>query len=645
MFEKMKFNKKFYLISSYIKDKDLIADILNNSRFAKFYEENYSDLLSFINNLKLLYNSEQISNILKEFFYFFSDSSLKYAMESLDLYIHYVNKYNEENIDILKDLSFDEIKKTPSYQVKEKVLNLCFKKYYKKEIKIKGRDFLELYLAISELDKKEKLLLILKNNNLDFFAFIINELGNKGIYIDNIDEMFKNEISDKLYEPKTKEKLGERNFLKLLKEYFSDEFSYWDKKIINKLLEIENYELLKDLIQLRRNEYLKNHVDLENLNISFDDLSYISKFSIIYGYLNIKQRINFEYYDNLKQFVDEEDIKKIYDKHKETIDLFASLRDKNFREMSSSDQKKLYQYVKELKDSDKKILIEEIKKINAELKKIYKKEYANTFKKSKLILDKSKSVLIGDIKLKEEIVALLPESEYEFEEDVKRRKEKVTTKIKTKYQTHGIDEKDSVLVYNLENDEPFEFLITVMGRGAREMTPNMYGRPTHRLTIENPKKFCEDLQGGSEIISCSMIDDRCINTFLGDFADVMYVFSDIEDEDIMTVSPIDAGLSPKIEEENDLFENTSPISPKEFMRETRTRRSNGRYSYNEIAIRRKKITGEKQMPTAILCFDAINSDSVIHAKFFKVPIIVIKTKTYKFINDYTDIEKNKSRIM
>lgn len=645
MFEKLKFNKKFYLFKSYIKDKELIQEVLFNDRFAEFYDNNIGDIASFINNLEMIYNSQQITNILNDLIKHFYGTEFKRTMENLDSYIYFANKYNDKKLDILKELSFDDIKKIYISGTKKEVLNLCFKKNYKEKIIVRGRDFIDIYFSISEESIKEKLLLILKNNNLDFFAFIINELGNNRIYIENIDEMFKNEISDKLYEPKTKEKLGDKNFLKLLKEYFSDEFSYMDKKIINKLLEIENYELLKDLIQLRRNEYLSEYVNLENLDISFDDLSIFAKTSIVYGYLNMKERIYFDYYDNLKYCVSNEIFEEFYNKHKDTLHLFNSIRDENFKKLSKSEQNKIYQYIKQLTSSEKQLLIEEIKKINAELQNIYRKIYADAYNKSSIILDKSTSILIKDIHLKEEIVASIPKERYEYEGDIEKRKQNVSLKIKNKYRKHEISENDNVLVYTLENNEPFEFLITVMARGARQNTPNMYGRPSHTLTIENPQMFCKDLTGGSEIISCSMIDDRCINTYLGDFPDIMYVFNDIDSSAILKISPVDAALSPKIEEGTILFENMSPVGPKEFMRETRSKISYNRHSYNEVAIRRKKQTGEKQMPTAILCFDEINSDSIVHAKFFNIPIIVIKTKTYSYINNYTDMEKNRSRLL
>ena len=560
----------------------------------------------------------------------FHKYKIEAAMRNLNLYMGSAYIFDDKKYDILKELSFEEIIKINFYEIENHVLNLCFKKYYKEEIRIKGIDFFSLYCSISDAKIKQKLLLLAKNNNLDFFVFIIEELKDINVFVENIDEMFKKEISDKLYDPKTKEKLGEDMFLRLIKLYFSNKVYYQDKEKISKLLELENYELLIDLLHGGLYAGICDNVDPDNLNISFLNLTLNSKISILKGYLNCSDRIQMNYYDNLRNCILDEEYNKFYNEHKDTIELFNNLRHENFKNLSLKEQNTLYLYIKNLTLDKKKFIDEEIKKINKEMNDFYRQQYTNIFKKSQSIIEKTTPIAIKDINLKE-VIFFKPDYYEDNESSIKK-------KIEEKYRKHGINKNDSVQVYNLENDEPFEFLITVMLRTARELGINMYGRPSHRLTIDAPENFCKDLNGGSEIISTSMINDRCINTFLGDYADIMYIFSDVDKDDLLTIYPKDAGLSPMIDTTLDLFMDREPMSPKEFMRKTIYNKT-----YNEISIRRKKITGEKQMPTAILCFDEINSDSIIHAKFFDIPIIVIKTKTYTCLNTYTNYEPSNNK--
>ena len=141
MFEKLKFNKKFYLLKSYIKDKELIEEVLYNNRFMEFYENNCGDIASFISNLEKIYKSEQISNILSNLVKHFYGTEFKKSMENLESYIFFTNKYNDKSLDILKGLSFDYINKTYSYNIKNEVLNLCFKKHYKEKNNSKRKRF------------------------------------------------------------------------------------------------------------------------------------------------------------------------------------------------------------------------------------------------------------------------------------------------------------------------------------------------------------------------------------------------------------------------------------------------------------------------------------------------------------------------
>ena len=202
--------------------------------------------------------------------------------------------------------------------------------------------------------------------------------------------------------------------------------------------------------------------------------------------------------------------------------------------------------------------------------------------------------------------------------------------------TDSKGKKHNVRVYELKDEQPFSFLITVMHHKARLNTMNMYNRPAHKLTIDNPQNFCRDLNGGSEIISTSMINERFIDTFVGPYADVMYIFSEIEPDDVLGICHEDGTYPPQIDEERDLFSRSNPMGPDELMRETIANRN-----YNEIAIKRKRKDGTRVMPTAILCYDKVNDVSLRHAEFFNIPIIIINTKTYRNLAHYTDVLEEK----
>ena len=137
--------------------------------------------------------------------------------------------------------------------------------------------------------------------------------------------------------------------------------------------------------------------------------------------------------------------------------------------------------------------------------------------------------------------------------------------------------------------------------------------------------FKRNLPNGSDLISCSMITSEYVSLFTYN-PNIIYVFSDLESDDIINISPEDGAYSPNLDENKVCFTRSEPMGVRRFMLETM---KNG--DYNEITLRRSK-NGEKKLPTAILCFDGINDDSIKHAEYFNIPIIKIKTEQYSFIN-------------
>ena len=606
MFEIGKLKKKYPLLFGYVKDRQLISKLINDSKFSEFYKEEEESISSFISALKLVYSDIEVSNIIinlieKSSYYNFSSSINNFLK-----YIQYIKKYNNGNIDILIGIKWDEINKIYSGDIEKQVLALCFKKYYLKPIYINNVDILTIFLKTDSFEIKEQLLNMVKSNNLDFFASIITELQKQGINIENLDKIIDYKINENLFSEKTKAMLGEKAYNNFILRYFGNKgISFTDKKIIDRILEVENYELLSDLIN-NSGDYPFSRAMTESE--ASNDIFSLSKLKtndiriIINNYLSQDLRLNFRYLYYLKNSISNTTLcDELYNKHSEVLSLLERISYDTFSKLSIEEQKEIYKYIKSLDEMQKKSIIEEIKEINDEISNLYKKEYSKTFKTAESIIDKASAKQVEDSK----------------------------------------NEKHNVNVYELKDDEEFTFLITVMNKRYRDEVLNMYGRPAHRATIEDPSNFCQDLSGGAEIISTSMINDKYIMTFSGFNADIMYLFSDVDASDIISICPEDGGYPPQIDETRELFYRTNPVSPNEFINETQ---STGRNNYNEIAIRRKKSNGKKIMPSAILCFDKINDESIKHAEYFGIPIVLINTKTYKYLKNVTEyIEEENTR--
>lgn len=591
MFEKSKFNKKYPLLEQYVYDKKLMKKLINDSNFCSFYNKNKNLLIDFINKLKLIYNEEKTFEIFLDYLENFNAETFLEVSNNLNKFIKYVKEYDNELLEVIRNIDWQKIIQTSYLDIEETAIDLVFNKYYTKSIKIKNIDVSELYNSQS-IGIKKCLLELAKNNNLDFFAFVVEELGKYDIKIKNLNDIFNVEINDKLYSEKTRERLGEKNFTRLIVFCFNNAYK-GDILVINKLLEADNYDLIVDLLNFDSSYSFSRYVKDEEYDKDIFSLNNIESYDIlkiICNYISPEIKLDIEYLNNLHS-ISVKIYETFYEKHKEALDLLQNLHYEKFKNLSIEQQKKIYKYVKSLDDDEKTLLVRELEKINVELRILYKEEYASKFSQANLILDKAKERNVLD----------------------------------SQGRNHNIK------IYELKNEEPFSFLITVMHHQARLYTVNMYNRPPHKLTIDNPENFCKDLNGGSEIISTSMIDQTFIDTFVGALADVMYIFSDIESNDILGICPEDGAYPPIIDKKIDLFSKSKPIGPDELMIMTRLNRN-----YNEISIKRKREDGTRIMPTAILCYDKINDVSLKHAEYFNIPIVVIKTNTYRNLAGFTN---------
>jgi len=606
MFEKSRFKKTYALLSPYIKNKDLIKKILKEqSRYESFYHDQEDNFKKLINLLNQIYSIEDVEMIVTEIDTEWYENPRTYKIEklveSLKNYIMYAKKY--DNVEILRTLKINEYILDVylySSDIQKHVLKLCFEKYYINPFKIRTQDLKEIFMAFDNKDIMEEIYYMVRNNNLDFLDFIMNELPKCNINL-NINSILKlrEEVNDNLYSDECRSALGNDDFIKLLKYYFYTNGQ--DKKILDNLLNEKNYNLIKDFLYLSSERKFVNNIGETEYNKELIELKRIDNniiINILFNFVGVKEYIKFEYLFQLKRIIP--DIyNELYNEHKELIDILAPLYSDSFFNLDKETKRNVYNYFKLATKEKRENIINTFIEINKKLISCYKKYYSSSINKATDIINKAEDKVLTD--------------------------------------SHG--NSHNLRVYELNNNENFNFLITVMHHSVRRNGPNMYGRPQHLHTIENPSYFDSNPHNGSEIISTSLINHMCINTFVGPYADVMYIFGEIESEDIVGISVKDGRYPPKIDDKRGLFEYR-PVSIDDITRSNILNRD-----YNEIAIKRKRDNGNKVRPSAILCYDTINDISIKHAEYFNIPIIVINTKTYSTgIEHYTKKEETKSKL-
>lgn len=605
MFDKYKFKKNFKLLADYVDDKAIKKDLLDDYSFGSYYKENEQKISEFINSLSMIYSKDVIKNIINEIIIMEKSSRLHRINESLTSIVSYVKKYHGDlepinNIDFKIILGVENCEKF--------ALDCCFKCDYKEHIKIQEVDIEKIFLDRSlDVKMKKYLYSLLTKENLDLFAAMFNRLKGRISFNDLGSVILNEEIDDIIYDKGVVDNLG--NYYLDLVNYFFKDCNRNDRNVIIKILNEKNYDLLKDFmlffnVLLKNNKYANKNISsyIGVLETSLDIISIKGmkkhQLGLITQYLSNGENIDFKYLNYLKDIIGLGKYNKLSEEYKKIMAFADKLDPYIFENLPIEEKRSLLTLAKSLDSGEKEELCEETKKLNMKVIKYFKKIYADKINESKDIILKAKQ-----------------------KHDV----------VDSKGNKHNL------LVYELRDEEPFNFLITTMVRSARKIGPNMYDRPAHELTIEDPSNFEKELRNGSDIIPTSMINNCCINTFVGPYADIMYIFSDIDSDDFLSISPKDAAIAPKMENDIDLFILHDPLSPDELMKKTMAYRS-----YNEIDIKRKNKNNKKYLPKAILCFDEINDDSIKHAEYFNIPIIVIKTKTYTCLRGYTDEKKNGS---
>ncbi len=606
MFENRRFEKKFPLLIDIIQDKETRKELLNDEEFIDFYNKNVKTIEEFKNNLLKIYDEEKYKKIFFNVIMHGKDKLEEYS-EKLFWFIHWTNKDNNNDLSPIKNLSWETVVYSKlddlKLNIEETVLNLCFN-YYPKEIDdglmedawfLKKVNVVDLFYD-SNIGVKRILLSFLKENKINTIVDLVNQLKKSHIDTDILEFVLENEVSLDIFSDEVMNYFGKKDYLRLIK-YVLKNPSSKSIKIINRIIQLKNYDLLSDLIILGNPQ--KYVIPGEEDH----DISSLSEVSLTdyYYYINNKLSIDTGQVETMLKAVLIDNNDEYNEKYREVIDLFKLIHQQNNEE----DFLTVIKYIKTLDKDSLKDFKELIQNCYKDAIVSFKNEYATKINKTKEIAAKATEQAIKD----------------------------------SKGNTHNVK------IYELKDEEPFMLLITVMNRKARKQTMNMYGRPAHESTINNPALFCSDLQGGSEIISTSLISNIFVETFVGPYVDLAYVFGDLEADDFLGISFCDGAFSPKIDSVGELFEKNGAYGackPSELIMHSKQNRD-----YNEIAIKRKR-NGKKILPTAILCFNEVNDVAIKHAEYFNIPIIIINTRTYRDIKGFSNQviavnEENKRR--
>lgn len=606
MFDAMKFKKKYPFILEFVNDSATINMLAKSKNFDNFYEKSQKNMRDIVKMLSRLYSKEIVSGLMKEMIT--SQDSYKVEnyhhrlVENLNNII-FILDYINEDISVFAGLDPKIVINNPMY--KDDICKYLFNKYYLESVIINNRDLKDIFYD-SSLSTKINILVELKRNKINDYKIVIEELSKTSDV--NIERIFEKEIPDGLCSEELKSSF---DFNRKTRDYYAKFLDYYlrnstdgDKQVINHLLEAGNYELIRDICHIGNRgsfptretfnnfgrRYLNKEEDYQKdaISVCRDDSYMMSQ--VLYTYFAGIEILKDSYYKSIDRNQNNPSFQQISKDYKIVLDILRCCRERNWKDLTLEEQETIIEYLKSNSSESLKRTVEEL---NQKITKLLLDDYSKAINGANSIIEKAKNTEVED----------------------------------------SLGVSHQIPLYELKDEEPFTFLITVMKRDARKWS-NLYGRPQHEVTIDDPSKFEEDLPNGSEIISTSMINQNWIENFLGPHPDLMYIFSDVSPEKIVGISCTDGGFAPRIKDIDELFLQDAE-SPEEFMWSTRNHRSfTGDGNYNEIAIERKDVR-----PTAILCFDKVNDDAIRHAEYFGIPIIIINTKTYYALKNFIPEEK------
>ncbi len=593
MFEISKFNKKYPLLKGYIKDKNQANSLLLDSCFYNSYQEISKELKELITNLDKLYSPEITKDIIYE--KLISNASYSFVLasnEKVKDIIYFCEQYHHD-LGPVKDVDIDTI--ISCYNIRNLVLDKCFLYDYNDDLKLGNKDVKDLFLDSDDSKLKEQLYLLLQKNNLDMFVNMVNNLKGEDLDFNDLEELFQDEIDDILYDKNIIAGLGQDTYSEVIKYFFSNNTKQ-DKEFIIAILKQGNYETLKILLELLpQTKYrIANIININDIDKKIFEVKLshdIHMSYILFKRLTSSAYINYNMIDKLIELKGVEYFKELISSNLDLVNLCIKLR--NYDNLSSTEKEQLFNLLNSYTDEDRLNNDKRINTINAILEKETKKFFTDKIDTTIKLINEAKEKNIVD----------------------------------TNGNNHNLK------IYDLEGED-FNLLITAMHNYVWQNENNLYGRVKHKEIIDNPDTFTQDISRGSSIISTSMINNNYIQTFVGPKPDLMYAFTPDVD-DILHISPEDAGIDPKAVKIDSVFHNNIILTPEELMNQTATY-----HTYNEIDIKRTK-DEKKVLPSAIVCFNRVNDIAIKHAEYFNIPIIVIHANKYTLLSNIKEEEKDK----
>lgn len=159
---------------------------------------------------------------------------------------------------------------------------------------------------------------------------------------------------------------------------------------------------------------------------------------------------------------------------------------------------------------------------------------------------------------------------------------------------------------------------------------------------QDPSKFIDKSFGNSKTISGTILSPDFISYVVGVHnREVLYGFNRLLKDDIVTVGNDDLNTQWKNPNKKPVVWNMPTLyGPNTLLNHVV-------YKYAESIIWRSTC-GEKRKPDYILCLDNINKNSLMHAKYFNIPIYfidsvkVLKNKLIKLTKEYEELINKRS---
>lgn len=611
-------NIRFKDLEKIIADKELLQQMVSNKNFRK----KYGIIKKFINDLKqygpmtgVYVDFDTITNHLKCILEVSNDEKniekyINYVLENekhtmpsshphivvdknykqLDSLIMGLNIY--DNIDeIIKagysDRLLELIQNNPNLKFlignlkvpifEDKVWNIV-----KDNPKFGNTTLLDYFISNSQLNY---LIQILNNNGYEGLKYTYENIPNSHYFLEH-------GIGDK-----KPTKQFNMNFIKNIDDeclallYKNAMFS--DKRYYTKIFKIAdcgNYELIKDVIDIRENV---------NSGFSFDSISDENITKNIFEAQNSVPKSSMFLYQYMG--ISNNEIRYI----KTFIDSIIRIKWTDEFKNKYSEIIKLVNTV--LKAPDDKI-IELTKSMDINKREEYQKLIKSCEKEGNILIQNSFSSTLQD------------------------RNNQLLNSARHRIETNELGQK--IDIFELEG-QPFTMLVHVIGNNDMSSNNNYV-----QEIVDDPSKW-ESISKGNQHISTSLISEQYMVTYGGFQADrsnkeVVYGFYNISPSDIKMTEVRDLGINRNATTDmtydmryrGSELPDINTVAPVDHLIK-KTKEQNNLCNWNEIVIPRvDERTGQKRKPDFIVCMDYISEASLRAAAYFNIPIYRINKQAY-----------------